>query len=189
MNIHPLTPDRWDDLVDLFGPTRGGTSGCWCMCQRLRGVEFNALPKEVRREMFEGIVREGPPPGLLLYENDLAIGWVAAGPRRDVKRFNLAKSSAPRDAISADLDNTWAVTCFYVRNGHRGKRLTQRLAEAAIDHARENGALHLEICAIEPVRPLVWGEGYVGIASMLIPLGFTEIGRASANRPLLRLVL
>jgi hypothetical protein len=36
MEIHPVTPERWPDLADLFtrpGP-RGGTpmtAGCWCM--------------------------------------------------------------------------------------------------------------------------------------------------------------
>ncbi len=32
--IHPLTPDRWDDLETLFGP-RGAYVGCWCMFWRV----------------------------------------------------------------------------------------------------------------------------------------------------------
>ena len=32
--IHPLTPDRWDDLEALFGP-RGAYGGCWCMFWRV----------------------------------------------------------------------------------------------------------------------------------------------------------
>ncbi len=187
--VHPLPPDRWDDLVDLFGPTRGACAGCWCMWPRLRGVDFKALPKEARREAFEAIVNAGPPPGLLLYENEIPIGWVAISPRRAVHRFNIAKVSAPADPLSADLERTWALTCFYARCGHRGQRLTTRLAEAAIAYAREQGAERIEVAAIDPDRPLVWGEGFVGIAAMLAPLGFREIDRRSPIRPLLRLEL
>jgi len=28
--IHPVTPERWADLEELFGPS-GGYGGCWCM--------------------------------------------------------------------------------------------------------------------------------------------------------------
>ncbi|MFQ5795421.1 MAG: hypothetical protein ACE5JP_10280 [Candidatus Bipolaricaulia bacterium] len=30
VEIHPLTPDRWDDLTTLFGKA-GADGGCWCM--------------------------------------------------------------------------------------------------------------------------------------------------------------
>ncbi len=50
--IHLLTPDRWPDLEDLFGPERGANSGCWCMWPRIRGVDFKAMRKEDRKAVF-----------------------------------------------------------------------------------------------------------------------------------------
>ncbi|MBP0575458.1 hypothetical protein J8J27_32555, partial [Mycobacterium tuberculosis] len=51
--IVPLTPERWTDLVDLFGPERGATSGCWCMWHRLPGrAAWNALGAAGRRDAF-----------------------------------------------------------------------------------------------------------------------------------------
>jgi predicted GNAT family acetyltransferase len=187
--FRPLTPDRWDDLVDLFGPERGACAGCWCMWPRVRGVDFKAMTRTARRDAFKAIVGTGPPPGLLAYEGKTAVGWVAVSPRRAVHRFNIAKNSAPTEDDAADLDRTWAITCFYVRNGQRGKGLTTALAKAAIAHARRQKAAAIEVCAIEPDRPLIWGEAFVGIASIFPPLGFMEIARRSPKRPLLRLRL
>ena len=185
----PLTAARWDDLVDLFGPERGACAGCWCMWPRMRGVEFQAMPKVARRDAFHRLVESGPPPGLLAYEGRTAVGWVAVSPRRDVARFNISRVTAPTDPAGADLAATWALTCFYARASHRKRGLMRALAEAAIAYARKQGARRIEVCPIEPARALMWGEAFVGIPSALLPLGFVEIARRSPRRPLLRLDL
>jgi hypothetical protein len=187
--FRPLTAARWNDLVDLFGPERGACAGCWCMWPRIRGVEFKALSKLQRRKAFQKVVECGPPPGLLAYEGKVAVGWVAISPRRAVHRFNISKVSAAVDGPSCDLDRTWALTCFYVRNSHRRTGLTRELARAAIDYATKQKAHRVEVCAIEPTRTLMWGEAFVGVASVFAPLGLVEVARRSPGRPLLRLEL
>jgi predicted GNAT family acetyltransferase len=187
--LRPLTIDRWDDLVDLFGPERGACAGCWCMWPRIRGVNFRALTKEQRRKAFRKIVEAGPPPGLLAYEGKVAVGWVAISPRAAVHRFNISRVSAPVDGEACDLNRTWALTCFYVRNSHRRQGLTKKLAEAAIGYAKKQKAQCVEVCAIEPARTLSWGEAFVGVASVLRPLGPVEVARRSPKRPLLRFEL
>ncbi|MBL8701697.1 MAG: GNAT family N-acetyltransferase [Alphaproteobacteria bacterium] len=186
--FRPLTIDRWDDLVDLFGPERGACAGCWCMWPRIRGVEFKALSRAARRARFRRLVALGPAPGLLAYERDTAVGWVAVSPRRAVHRFNIARKSAPTTP-DEDLDRTWAITCFYVRASHRGRGLTRALADAAIAYARRNKARRIDVCAVEPEKRLGWGDAFVGVASSLRPLGFTEIARRTPRRPLLRIEL
>ena len=34
LEFHPLTPDRWDDFVKVFGQN-GACAGCWCMYWRI----------------------------------------------------------------------------------------------------------------------------------------------------------
>jgi len=186
--IHPLTPERWLDLVDLFGPERGANSGCWCMWPRILRSEWNTLGKDGRKRRFSGIVKKGPPPGLLAYEGDVAIGWVAVGPRSSVMRFDTGRNSRPlEEATDPDPDRTYAITCFYIRTGHRKQGLMQKLAEAAAKHARKQGAAAVEACAIEPDKPLQWGDGFVGLATVFRRLGFDEVARRSPKRPLMRL--
>jgi predicted GNAT family acetyltransferase len=159
------------------------------MWPRLRGVDFRNLTPLQRRNAFQKIVKKGPPPGLLAYEGNVPVGWVAVSPRRAVHRFNIAKNSAPLPGHEDDLDKVWAISCFFVRNSHRGQGLTARLAAGAIDYARRNKARVAEVCAIEPAKKLIWGEAFVGVAAALYPLGFKEIARRSPKRPLLRLEL
>lgn len=183
--LYPLTPDRWDDLVDLFGPERGASSGCWCMWWRLSRAEWQAVPRADRRERFHAIVEAGPPPGILGYDGDTAVGWCAVGPRSSLPRMNRSRISKPY----AEIEGVWAVNCFYIRSGWRRKKLMRVLLDGAVQLAAEQGAEAVEACTIETERKLVWGEGFVGIASVFRAAGFAEVARRSPTRPLMRKTL
>jgi hypothetical protein len=190
MYIKHMTPDIWEDLVDLFGPERGANSGCWCMWTRMPGKDWKAMTREERREAFRRVVKMGPPPGLLAYENGRAVGWVAVGPRPSVSRFNSSKASRPVEGPAEPAaQNIHAISCFYTRPGCRKRGLMGELARAAVAFAKDKGAEAVEVCAIEPDKPLQWGEGFVGVASVFASLGFHEIARRSPRRPLMRLSL
>jgi GNAT superfamily N-acetyltransferase len=183
--VRPLTPSRWADVEDLFGPEKGANSGCWCMWPRLTASDYRIMGKEKRKKAFKSCIAAGPVPGLLLYEKGQAIGWVAVTRREDVIRFEKAKTSA----LEPDKDPRahYAITCFYVRTGHRRRGLMTDLAKAAIAYAKKNKAAAIDVCPIETDRPLMWGEGFVGIVSVFRDLGFTEVARRSPRRPLMRL--
>ncbi len=190
IQFRPLTPDRWDDLVDLFGPERGASGGCWCMWPFLRGKDWNAMTRSERREAFHGKVSEGPEPGLLAYQGETAVGWISVGPRAKYLRFQLGKTTHPLETDDDEqVRATHAVTCFYIRNGYRKSGLMGQLLAAATDHARAQGARFLDACPIETEKPLQWGEGFVGIAPVFYRAGFEEIARRSPRRPLMRKTL
>src|SRR5688572_14579439 len=125
--VHPLTPDRWNDLVDLFGPERGANSGCWCMWWRMPGTDWKVIPRDEKRDRFRAIVDAGPPPGVLAYDGPTAVGWCAIGPRTTLPRMNALRVAAPLDAV----EDVWAVNCFYVRSSYRGAGLMAELLDAA----------------------------------------------------------
>ncbi|RFB81547.1 GNAT family N-acetyltransferase [Methylovirgula sp. 4M-Z18] len=157
------------------------------MWPRISRAEWHALGKTGRRDAFHGLVEAGPPPGLLAYEGDKAVAWVSVGPRRHAARFHTAKNSALDDDV--DAGRIFAITCFYVRSGYRKRGLTTLMARAAIAFAKQCGAKAVDVCAIEADRPLIWGDGFVGIASVFRKLGFAEIARRAPRRPLMRLDL
>lgn len=183
--LHPLTPERWNDLVDLFGPERGANSGCWCMWWRMKRADWKAAAREEKRDRFRAIVDVGPPPGVLAYAGDKAVGWCAVGPRETLPRMTSSRVAAPFDGI----EGVWAVNCFYVRSGYRGQGLMQVLLDGAVAFARKQGAKIVEACPIETERKLTWGEGYVGVAPVFRAAGFTEVARRSPTRPLMCLAI
>ena len=77
--VLPLTPDLWPALEDLFGE-HGAVSGCWCMYWRI-GSDYRKRPSEENRAAFCELVMQGPPPGLLAFAGDLAVGWCQLTPR------------------------------------------------------------------------------------------------------------
>ena len=86
MEIHPVTPDRWRDMVELFERrgVRGGRRntpayGCWCMYWRDRSLAHG----EPKKRAMAKLVRDGREPGLLAYDDGMPVGWIAIAPRRD----------------------------------------------------------------------------------------------------------
>jgi GNAT superfamily N-acetyltransferase len=82
----------------------------------------------------------------------------------------------------------WAVTCFCVRAGHRGRGLTYVLAEAAVEHARANGASAVEGYGmlVEPGQDVTWGELFVGPARVFAAAGFERVSHPTKRRVVMR---
>jgi GNAT superfamily N-acetyltransferase len=183
VEIHPLTPDRWGDLEELFGE-RGGADGCWCMYWRQSSAEYKAGRYEGNRRAFERRVKDGePPPGLLAYVDGRPAAWCSLGQREEYGRLQRSRVLGPLDDRPV-----WAVVCFYVDRGHRSSGLARRLLEAAGDFARQHGASTLEGYPLDPDhrRPSS-GEAYTGVVSMFRDGGFQEVARrGSTGRPIYR---
>jgi hypothetical protein len=77
--IRPPTPDLWPALEDLFGAV-GACNGCWCMYWRI-GSAYRKRPREQNKAALRKIVKRGPPPGLLAFDGDVAVGWCQLTPR------------------------------------------------------------------------------------------------------------
>jgi predicted GNAT family acetyltransferase len=186
ISIHPLTRGRWDDLVALFGPERGAHAGCWCMWWRMTSAAFEQASRTERRDGFRAIVQSGAPTGVLAYEGKIPVGWCAVGPRETLPKLMRSRVAKPLDA---DIDTVWMINCFFIDRSHREAGLMRVLIDGAVDYARKYGARIIEACPIEPARPLIWGEAFVGIASVFQQTGFHEIARRSPTRPLMRIVV
>ena len=65
-----------DELLDHGGPA----ARCWCMAWRL-GPEYRRRGADENRADLQRIVSAGPPPGLLAFHDDLAVGWCQVTPR------------------------------------------------------------------------------------------------------------
>lgn len=178
--IRPLTPDLWLSLVDLFGPL-GACNGCWCMYWRI-GVQYRKQSREVNKRAFHKVVKEGPPPGLVAFHGDLAVGWCQLTPRDAVpwldRTWRLKR---------VDHAPVWSLSCFYVRKGYRKKGITLALIRSAIETAKAAGVRALEGYPLDAhLTPSASGTGYL---STFLQAGFRVAARHVPQRPIVRIDL
>jgi GNAT superfamily N-acetyltransferase len=182
LEVHPLTPGRWDDLATLFDRP-GDARGCWCMHWRVRGRDFDRLWGRGARAAFQEVVAAGPPPGLLAYRDGRPVGWCAVAPREAFPRVLRSPVLRPVDEAPA----CWAIVCFYVERGERRGGVAAALLDAAVAFAVEGGAEAVE------GYPKDTGDArrhanelFVGSVAMFRRAGFEEVGRRSPGRPIMR---
>jgi GNAT superfamily N-acetyltransferase len=180
LTIKPLTRERFSDFEQLFGP-RGAVGGCWCMYWKLRGKAFEENTGAPARQMQKLAVEAGEVPGLIAYENDLPIGWIAVEPRHVYNRLAHSRVLKP-----VDDQPVWSVPCFFVDRNSRHRGVTVALLRAAIEHVRERGGSIVEGYPIETSKEYPAAFIYTGIASAFKKAGFKEVARNSETRPIYR---
>lgn len=177
LKIRALTPKLWPELEDLFGDN-GACNGCWCMYWRI-GSAYRKKPRERNKAAFREVVKRGPPPGLLAFDGDLAVGWCQLTPRDALPWLDRAWRLRPVDDVPV-----WSISCFYVRKGYRRRGVTSALIAAAITSAKSAGAPALEAYPLDgDLTPSASGTGY---ASTFSRAGFRTVGRRTPPRPIMR---
>lgn len=178
-DIRPLTSELWPALEDLFGK-KGACNGCWCMYWRI-GSAYHQRPREENRLALKAIVEAGPPPGLLAFDGDLAVGWCQITPRD-----HLPWMDEKRNLRRVDDAPVWSISCFYVRSKHRRRGVTKALIEAAVAYAAKAGATMVEACPIDRTIGKGATNAFTGVASSFASAGFSEVARRSPTRPIVR---
>ena len=195
LTIVPANEASWDDLVAIFG-TADYSGRCQCQRFKVHGWIWRDSTQEQRTGMLRtqtgcGRQEAASTSGLVAYVDGEPAGWVAVEPRTAYPK--LRSSRVPwsgRDENKAD-DGVWAVTCFAVRKGYRGRGLTYPLARATIGFAREPGATAVEGYPMDPQpgKEVTWGELHVGARQVFEDAGFEEVTRPTLRRVVMRIDL
>jgi len=177
LTVRPLTPDLWPAVVDLFRDSRV-CSRCWCMYWRI-GAAYRQRPARTNRVAFRKIVKRGPPPGLLAFDGDVAVGWCQITPRDQVPGLDRAWRLKRVDDLPV-----WSLPCFYVRKGYRRQGVTSLLTAAALKAARYAKAPALEAYPLD--RSLTPSATSTGITSTFERAGFKTVACRVPPRPIMR---
>ena len=189
IELQPLTTDRWNDLARLF-EQGGDPKWCWCQFYRVRGLDWSNSNAEGNRERLATLTRDGPPPGLVGYQDGRAVGWVSLAPRPAYDRLTHAKLLAP-----VDDKPVWSIVCFVVSRTARGQGVAKALLDGAIAWAKSQGATILEAYPSDVKgRKVPAANLYHGSLSMFEDAGFEVVARRQFNRttpvrPIVRLDL
>lgn len=187
LTIHPLTPDRWPDLEEIFG-ARGCSiaRGCWCMCYRHSGsaphLPARKTRSQVNKSRLKALVDAGRPPGLIGYRGKVPVGWISLAPREEYAK--LARSPVMKPV---DDQPVWSIVCFVVPPEYRGQGVAQALLAGAITYARKRGARLLEAYPVDKPNRSSDDSMWFGAKSMYDRAGFSEVARRKPQRPVVRL--
>jgi GNAT superfamily N-acetyltransferase len=178
--IKPLTEATWPDFERLFSPN-ANCAGCWCTWWRLSSTDFQKLTREEKKNNLRTLVQSGRIPGLLAFDGEDAVGWVAVAPREEFPRLERSKKLARVDDLPV-----WSINCFFIERKHRKSGLSRLLIEAAVDHAARHGASIVEAYPIDTREKVGNSRLYHGVAATFQALGFVEVARRDPVQPVMR---
>lgn len=191
LRIVPANTASAGDLDAIFG-TRGNGHRCRCQRYRLqRGETFAGTPLEERTMRLIEQTRAGQPDasattGLIAYLDGVPVGWVAVAPRSDyvglVRDFTVPWKGRDEDRADATV---WAITCLFVRAGHRRQGISGRLAAAAVAFAQGQGAGAVEAYPITTTA-VIDEELHVGTVPTFTAAGLHEVSHPTKRRKVLR---
>jgi ribosomal protein S18 acetylase RimI-like enzyme len=181
LNFHPLTPERWQDLIALFGE-RGAYGGCWCMWWRKTRRQFEEDQGDGNRKHLHSLVESGVIPGILAYQENRAVGWCSIAPR-------VQYGSLERSPVLKRIDDqpVWSLVCLYVEKGFRREGVAEALVEAALNYAEQSGATIVEAYpTIDNGKELPPVSSYMGVPRLFESVGFKICARPSKSKLLMR---
>lgn len=180
IDVRPVTPDRWTDLVELFG-RRGAVSGCWCMWWRLSAKDWERNAYDGNRRSMKRLVDSGEIPGLLAYRDERPLGWVSVAPREQFSRIERSRTLGP-----VDDESVWSIVCFYIDRKERASGVATALLDAAVRSAAARGARIVEAYPVDPNEGTSNASAFTGLAEMFKRAGFREVARRRPARPIMR---
>ncbi len=192
--VVPANEAGWQDIAAIVG-TRGVGAVCWCQRYKLAPKEaFKHHPPEERAARMRAQTHAGDPSspttsGLVAYLDGEPVGWCAVEPRSTYIGLLRVYRTPWQGRIEDKTDpGIWAVTCFMIRAGYRGKGVSRALASATVEHARSRGARAIEAYPMisQPGEEVTWGEEHVGFSDVFEAAGFREVSRPGIRRGVMR---
>jgi GNAT superfamily N-acetyltransferase len=192
ISVVPANEASCEDLQAVFG-TRGPAARCQCQRFKLQRREsFYNFPAEERAHRLRMQTECGHPDsattsGLVAYLDGEPVGWCAVEPRPAYTGL-VRNNRVPWEGRAEDKtdESVWAVTCLFTRVGFRKRGVSRQLAQAAVDFARERGARALEAYPMTTSDAML-EELLVGTQSVFADAGFSEVGRPTKRRAVMRI--
>ena len=181
LEIRPLTPDLMESMGIVLRGSWGST--CWCMYPRWTEPQMREEARggergPRRREAMTELAARERAPGLLAFEGDQPVGWIAIAPRSEFTRIVRSRATPP-----VDDEPSWVIPCITVRKAHRGRGIAIQLIRAAVAYAGEHGAAFVEAYARADHLRTGDDNAYYGTEEMFTRAGFEVARQPLPNLP------
>lgn len=135
--LERFTQRRRDDFLSVHSDTRTDAH-CYCVAWWVATWEgWSDRTSEQNLDLRNQLLESGEYDGYLAYLGDVPVGWCQVGPRDRLAKLVKAFELAP------DPD-TWAITCFHIVPGARGKGVAGRMLQAVVGDLRTRGVRRVE---------------------------------------------
>ena len=176
IEVLPATLERFDDVATMLGPKNPASSVCWCLSHRIDSRTNRELVGPARGEYVRRLCERAVAPGVLAYDGATVVGWAAVAPRSELPFARSTKIPHVDDLP------VWSAWCVRVRPGHRGRGVSYRLLEGAVEYARSQGAPAIEGYPVDTGGArIASANAYMGTLGMYERAGFTEVDRRLAE--------
>ena len=184
LDIRPLALGDLPELERLFSSDSSAKS-CWCMWFIIRVKEYHEGGSIANAAKFRALAENATHPlGLIAYLDGQPVGWAACGPRSRYVR--AVRTPTMKDIDQAENDDVWLVPCFFIRPDMRGKGISRRLLDRAVELAEKTNASAIEGFPASQKRS---ADRQVGTEHLFESRGFKVVSRPSSNRVVMRLDL
>ena len=182
IDIHPATPDRWQDLEEVFAG-KGDPGKCWCAYWYCPAKDYKANWGEANKPVVEQRVKEGPPPGVLAYLGADPAGGAGVAPRAGFDRLVRNR----QNLAPVDDRPVWSLNCLVVRREFRKQGLMRPLIRGAVDFALSSGAIAIEAYPVDTgdAKKMVW-DLWTGTIAAYEDCGFVEVARRGPRQRIMR---
>jgi GNAT superfamily N-acetyltransferase len=147
------------------------------MYPRLAGEAMH-LGSKGRRAAMTALARRRRAPGLLAFEGEEPVGWIAIAPRTELTRVELSRATPRVD----DMD-VWVIPCITVRPGARGRGIALALIRTAVAYAAKWGAPAVEAYPRAGSTRTADDNAFFGTEPLFRRAGFRVIRKPLENVP------
>ena len=123
------------------------------------------------------LARRRRAPGLMAYEGNEPVGWIAIASRTEYRRIENSNATPRVD----DVD-VWVIPCITVRPTARGRGIAIALIKAAISFARKQGAPAVEAYPRAGKARTNDDNAFFGTEPMFRRAGFRVIAKSKGRR-------
>jgi GNAT superfamily N-acetyltransferase len=172
----------WPDFEQLFLPP-SGWNHCWCVhFHRPRPLSKSEwLPTRAQRavrnrRMQRELIEKGCSHGILVYENDVPIGWCQYGRKEELPRIDNNRNYR-RLALEDGGKTLWRITCFVVDKKYRRRGVGSLALRAALEAIKKKGGGLVEAYPVANWAGKSFGNMSThGTVSMFQKAGFRRVG-------------
>jgi uncharacterized protein YndB with AHSA1/START domain/GNAT superfamily N-acetyltransferase len=166
VEVHPLTPERRDDFLDLFDNRAFADNPSWqgCYCFNFRSGGEGMPDSGDNRTDMGAAIAQGRAHGLLAYVDGRAVGWCSASPKTEMPGL-LA-----RDWMPPGTDRVGMVGCLVITSQYRRHGVARSLVAAAGDYLAGLGCTVVEAYPVRSVDSDA--HGFYGPLEIYRDLGF-----------------